>query len=56
MLDPGAAFNLRKFPAGQHDRFVASVARGKNQMSPRSGFFRPGQIEALWAFRVAGER
>src|SRR5262249_60508340 len=32
MQDPGAAFNLRKFPPDQRERFVNSVTRGKNQM------------------------
>ena len=56
MLDPEGAFNLRKFPPDQHDRFVNSVTRGKNQMPPWGDFFRPEQIEALWADVVAGER
>src|SRR5712691_12971336 len=43
MLDPGGAFNLRKFPPDQHDRFVTSVTRGKNQMAP-------------WAYVMAGDR
>jgi cytochrome c5 len=34
MQDAGAAFNLRKFPPDQHDRFINSVTRGKNQMPP----------------------
>lgn len=56
MLDPEGAFNLRKFPPDQHDRFVNSVTRGKNQMPPWGDFFKPEQIEALWAYVVAGER
>jgi mono/diheme cytochrome c family protein len=56
MQDPGAAFNLRKFPADQHDRFVTAVTRGKNQMPPWGDFFKPEQLEALWAYVVAGER
>ena len=56
MGDPGAAFNLRKFPPDQHDRFVNSVTRGKNQMPPWGDFFTPDQLEALWAYVVAGER
>src|SRR5205085_12236874 len=34
MQDPESAFDLRKFPRNQHDRFVSSVTRGKNQMPP----------------------
>lgn len=56
MLDPEAAFDLRKFPPDQHERFVTSVTRGKNQMPPWGDFFNAGQIEALWAYVVAGER
>jgi mono/diheme cytochrome c family protein len=56
MLDPEGAFNLRKFPPDQHDRFVNSVTRGKNQMPPWGDFFKPEQIEALWAYVIAGER
>ena len=56
MQDPNAAFNLRKFPPDQHDRFVNSVIRGKNQMPPWGDFFKPDQLEALWAYIMAGER
>ena len=56
MLDLGSAFNLRKFPPDQRDRFVNSVTRGKNQMPPWGDFFKPDQLEALWAYVTAGER
>jgi mono/diheme cytochrome c family protein len=56
MQDPGAAFNLRKFPPGQRERFVNSVIHGKNQMPPWGDFFDPEQLEALWAYVMAGER
>jgi len=56
MRDPEGAFNLLKFPPDQHDRFVTSVMRGKNQMPPWGDFFKPDQLEALWAYVVAGER
>jgi mono/diheme cytochrome c family protein len=56
MLDTGAAFNLRKFPPDQRERFVNSVTRGKNQMPPWGDFFKPDQLEALWAYVMAGER
>ena len=56
MQDPGAAFNLRKFPPDQHERFVNSITRGKNQMPPWGDFFKPDQLEALWAYIMAGER
>src|SRR6516165_8729096 len=38
MQDPGAAFNLRKFPPDQRERFVNAVTRGKNQMPPWGDF------------------
>jgi len=56
MQDPGAAFNLRKFPTGERERFVNSVTRGKNQMPPWGDFFKPDQLDALWAYVMAGER
>jgi mono/diheme cytochrome c family protein len=56
MLDPGAAFNLRKFPPDQRERFVNSITRGKNQMPPWGDFFKPDQLDALWAYVMAGER
>ena len=56
MLDPGAAFNLRKFPPDQKERFVNSVTRGKNQMPPWGDFFKPEQLDQLWAYVMAGER
>jgi len=56
MQDPGAAFNLRKFPPDQRERFVNSVTRGKSQMPPWGDFFKPEQLEALWAYVTTGER
>ena len=56
MLDPSAAFNLRKFPPDQRERFANSVTRGKNQMPPWGDFFKPDQLDALWAYVMAGER
>ena len=56
MQDPGSAFNLRKFPPDQRERFLNSVTRGKNQMPPWGDFFKPDQLDALWAYVMAGER
>jgi len=56
MRDPGSAFDLRKFPHDAHDRFVASVTRGKNQMPPWGDLLKPEEVEALWAYVVAGEK
>jgi mono/diheme cytochrome c family protein len=56
MLDPGAAFDLRKFPRDQKQRFVDSVTRGKNQMPPWGDFFKLEQLDQLWAYVMAGDR
>lgn len=55
MADPQGAFDLRKFPHDQHARFVGSVTEGKNSMPPWRGLLKPEEIEALWAYVVAGE-
>jgi mono/diheme cytochrome c family protein len=56
MADPEGAFDLRTFPHDQHSRFVNSVTNGKNSMPPWGGVFKPEDIEALWAYVVAGEK
>ena len=50
------AFDLRKFPPGQRERFLTSVTRGKNQMPPWGDFFKQDQLDALWAYVSAGEK
>ena len=54
MLDPQGASDLRKFPRGERERFVNSVTRGKNQMPPWGDLLKPDEVEALWAYVVAG--
>ena len=56
MMDPQGPFDLRKFPPSEKNRFVTSVAKGKNQMPPWGDLFKPEEIEALWAYVMAGER
>jgi mono/diheme cytochrome c family protein len=56
MADPEGSFDLRKFPRDQHSRFVTSVAKGKNSMPPWGDMLKPEDIEALWAYVVAGEK
>jgi mono/diheme cytochrome c family protein len=56
MDDPNGAFDLRTFPADQHDRFVNSVTNGKNSMPAWGGVLKPADIEALWAYVLAGEK
>jgi hypothetical protein len=31
-------------------------ARGKNAMPPLGGLFQPEEIDALWAYVIAGEK
>ena len=56
MDDPNGAFDLRTFPPDQHDRFVNSVTNGKNTMPPWGSLLKPADIEALWAYIIAGEK
>jgi len=56
MVDPQGAFDLRKFPRDEKTRFVNAVVRGKNAMPPTGSLFGPDEIEALWAYVVAGEK
>ena len=56
MKDPESAFNLRKFPPEQRERFNTSVTRGKNQMPPWGDMLLPGDIDSLWAYVMAGDR
>ena len=55
MQDPQGAFDLRKFPHEERERFVNSVARGKNQMPPWGGLLKPEDIEALWAYVISAD-
>ena len=56
MRDPQGAFDLRKFPRDQRERFVTAVLRGKNQMPPWGDILQPEEVEALWGYVVAGEQ
>ena len=56
MLDPQGAFDLRKFPRDQRERFVTSVTKGRNAMPPWGDVLKPEEIEALWLYVTTGER
>lgn len=56
MIDPQGAFDLRTFPPDDKPRFVNVLTRGKNAMPPLGGLFGPDEIDALWAYVVAGEK
>ena len=51
-----SAFDLRKFPSDEKTRFVNVLMRGKNAMPPLGGLFGADEIDALWAYVVAGEK
>ena len=56
MADPQGASNLRVFPRDQKTRFIVLVTKGKNNMPPWGDVLKPEDIEALWAYVIAGER
>jgi mono/diheme cytochrome c family protein len=56
MLDPQGAFDLRTFPRDDKPRYITSVTKGKNQMPPWGGLLSADEIEALWAYTIAGEK
>ena len=56
MADPQGASNLRTFPRDEKNRFVVLVTRGKANMPPWGDLLKAEDIEALWAYVVAGER
>jgi mono/diheme cytochrome c family protein len=56
MMDSQVPVDLRNFPPGERARFLASVTNGKNQMPPWGGLFKAEEIEALWAYVIAGEK
>jgi mono/diheme cytochrome c family protein len=55
MRNPQWAIDLRTFPRDAHARFVDSVSNGKRNMPPWDDLLNPDEIEALWAYVVAGE-
>jgi mono/diheme cytochrome c family protein len=51
MVTPGGGFfDLRTFPLDDKARFFNSVANGKRAMPAWGALFKPGDIEALWAY------
>ena len=56
MADPQGAFDLRKFPPDAKNRFVNSVIKGKNAMPPWGDLLKANDIDALWAYVIAGEK
>ncbi len=56
MKNPEGAFDLPTFPKNEKERFVRSVAKGKNSMPPWEGLLKPEEIEALWAYVHTGDQ
>ncbi len=56
MQYPGGSFDLRTFPPDKFARFEAAVTKGKNNMPPWGEVLQPGELEALWAYVMAGEK
>lgn len=50
------AYDLRRFPLDQKDRFVNSVTKGLRVMPAWGGLLSPEQIEALWAYVASAPR
>lgn len=51
MVNAGtSAYNLRRFPLEQADRFLNSVTNGKGNMPSFKESLTPEQIESLWAY------
>jgi len=55
MIGPPWAIDLATFPRDNPARFVDSVTNGKNTMPPWGDVLKPDDIQALWAYVVAGE-
>ena len=56
MVGPQWAIDLKTFPRDSSSRFADSVANGIRGMPPWGDVLKPDDIEALWAYVVAGEK
>ncbi len=55
MIGPPWATDLATFPRDRPDRFADSVSNGIRAMPPWGDVLKPDEIQALWAYLVAGE-
>ena len=55
MIGPPWAIDLATVPRDNPNRFVDSVTYCKNTMPPWGDVLKPDEIQALWAYLVAGE-
>jgi len=51
-----STFDLRLFPAHEHERFVESVSEGSGDMPPHGDILTGEEIDALFAYVVATQR
>jgi mono/diheme cytochrome c family protein len=56
MEGPPWAIDLKTFPRDQSARFIDSVTNGMRNMPPWGDVLKTDEIEALWAYVVAGEK
>jgi mono/diheme cytochrome c family protein len=56
LANPEWAADLSNFPRGDHARFVDTVTHGVRNMPSWGDVLKPDDIEALWAYIIAGER
>jgi mono/diheme cytochrome c family protein len=55
LANPPWAADRRKFPREDHARFVDTVTYGRRGMPPWEDVLKLEEIEALWAYVVAGD-
>jgi mono/diheme cytochrome c family protein len=55
MRNPQWAVDLRTFPRDARARFVDAVANGTRTMPPWDDVLSAEEIDALWAYVIAGE-
>jgi mono/diheme cytochrome c family protein len=56
MVGPPWSIDLNTFPRDKPARFVDAVTYGVRAMPPWGDLIKPDEIDALWAYVVAGER
>lgn len=56
MIGPPWAIDLKTFPRDKTARFIDSVTYGMRNMPPWGDVLKLEEIEALWAYVIAGEK
>lgn len=55
MVSPGASFfDLRTLTAKEQERFERSVTQGVRAMPAWGSILKPGDVESLWSYVMAG--